>query len=210
MQSSMPLALVLAVSGVMSPSVLDFDSRNASAMGADQEYGDAVNVDVQVESRAEDIYVTRNVRVSRTAPTTFCAAAGFVAQFEDVYEYRAAGLDSSSRLTSVPTEVLGQQRACLATQDPTTAVLYGKGVVNGVSFTTRGTCVSRSNVPINGVISARCGEELTDLPPSYVGGQLVTNALSSRMPVGRESTPPGYVQSGVSIFRFWHQPRQER
>jgi hypothetical protein len=157
----------------------------------------------QNDSRVEDIYITRNIRVSRTAPTNFCAGAGFTAQFEEVYEYHAAATDRSGSMTSTDPKVLGQLRACLVTSGPASALLYGKGTLNGVTFTTRGPCVFRRDSPVSGFIVARCSEELEDLPPPYVGGQLVTNALSSSTPVGPDSSPPGYVQSGVSIFRLW-------
>jgi hypothetical protein len=169
-----------------------------------------VSLHAQADNAVEEIFVTRNVRVSRNAATNFCAAAGFKAQAEDVYEYHAAEINASGRYTSTRPQVLGQLRACIGSIDAATAVLWGKGVLNGVPFTTRGTCPFRSNFPTAGFITAHCGEELTDLPPSYVGGQLVTNALSSSMPVGPESTPSGYVQSGVTIFRLWRQTRGPR
>ena len=145
-------------------------------------------------------------RDGSTSPTTRWAA-DFKAQAEDVYEYHAIETNPSGHLTSNRAEVIGQLRACVGTTDATTAVLYGKGMVNGVTFTTKGTCAIRSNFPNAGFVLVACGEELTDLPPSYVGGQLVTNALSNSMPVGAGDNPSsGYVQSGVTIFRFWRQP----
>jgi len=201
------VVLVLAIGSAASPHIGAFDAANVRELEAQSGVrGNALPTD----RRVEDIYITRNVRVSRTAPTNFCAAAGFVAQYEEVYEYHAAGTDPSGSMTSTHPRALGELRACLAASDPTTAVLYGKGMLNGVTFTTRGTCVLRRDLPTSGFIVARCGEELTDLPQPFVGGQLVTNALSSSMPVGPDSSPPGYIQSGVSIFRLWRQPNDVR
>jgi hypothetical protein len=182
------------------PNVLEVNTRMEARRGAA----------LQTGSRVENIYITRNVRTSRTAPTSFCDAAGFMALYEEVYEYHAAETDPSGVMTFSNAKVLGELRACLVQSDATTALLYGKGMLNGVTFTTRGSCIFRRDLPTSGFIVARCSEELTDLPPEYVGGQLVTNALSSSTPVGPNSSPPGYVQSGITIFRLWRKPNGVR
>lgn len=200
MQSSRAVVLVMAV---VSAASLHIGASDTPKMRELKTPSGLSRADaLQTNRGVEEIYITRNVRVSRTAPSSFCAAGGFAAQYEEVYEYHAATNPSGS-MTSTHSKTLGELRACLASTDPATAVLFGKGVLNGVTFTTRGTCVLRRDLPTSGFIVARCGEELTDLPQPYVGGQLVTNALSSTVPIGPDSSPSGYVQSGVSIFRLW-------
>jgi hypothetical protein len=208
MRGSRIVVLLIAVVGSASlrgsasytPSLLEVKTRPEARRG------DAL----QTGNRVEDIYITRNVRTSRTAPTSFCAAAGFMALYDEVYEYHAAETDPSGAMTSTHAKVLGELRACLVQSDATTALLYGKGILNGVTFTTHGSCIFRRDLPTSGFIVARCSEELTDLPAEYVGGQLVTNALSSSTPVGPNSSPPGYIQSGVTIFRLWRKPNNVR
>jgi hypothetical protein len=157
----------------------------------------------------EDIYVARSLRLSRVAPTAFCAEGqvGFGnATFEDQYSFRATATRASDgKITNANGQEVGRLRACLgSTPDPLVVNFYAQGTLGGVSFTGRGECrVTRQDFPEPGITPSRCFLALTDLPAGYVGGQLTTNTVLSRQAIGEASDPPGYVQPSIATVRLW-------
>jgi len=79
-------------------------------------YFGATSVVAQTDKPVEDICITRNIRVSRSAPTAFCDAAGLAAQSEDAYEYHAVATDPSGRVATTMPKVIGQLHACIGSR----------------------------------------------------------------------------------------------
>jgi len=73
-----------------------------------------------------------------------------------------------------------------------------------VTFTGRGECrLAKRDYPEPGIVVVRCFLELSDLPSGYVGGQLTTNTITSRIRLGDKSDPPGYTQPSIATVRLW-------
>jgi hypothetical protein len=49
----------------------------------------------------------------------------------------------------------------------------------------------------------RCFLDLQGLPPNYIGGQLTSNTVLSRVAVGETSDPTGYTQPSIVTVRLW-------
>jgi hypothetical protein len=157
----------------------------------------------------EDIYVARSLRLSRVAPTAFCAEqqVGFgSATFEDDHTFLAITIAADDgRLTSVKGKQIGRIHTCLgATADPMVINFFGRGNLGPTSFTGHGDCrANRVDTPEPGVTAYRCFLELADLPAGYIGGQLTTNTITSRAVTGEVSDPSGYVQPSIATVRLW-------
>jgi hypothetical protein len=80
---------------------------------------------------------------------------------------------------------------------------YAEGVLGQISFSGRGECVTEPDYPEAGLTFQRCFLQLGELPDPYVGGQLTTNTINSRAPLGGVSDPPGYTQQSVATVRLW-------
>ncbi|HSG01054.1 MAG TPA: hypothetical protein VLA20_07975 [Vicinamibacterales bacterium] len=163
----------------------------------------------------EEIVILRSIRLSRVTPTDFCAPArtGFSpATAEDRYEFRAVATEAASgTVTDANGPRAGTLHTCLSpTSDPLIQSFYAEGEVGGMPLVGRGQCrrISR-DFPETGIILATCHLELTGLPPAYVGGQLTSNTVGSRLLLGPDSDPPGYTQPSIATVRLWKK-RQER
>jgi hypothetical protein len=44
---------------------------------------------------------------------------------------------------------------------------------------------------------------LSNLPGDYIGGQLTTNSMTSRKPLGTDTDPIGFTQSSIATIRLW-------
>ena len=74
----------------------------------------------------------------------------------------------------------------------------------GVHFVGSGDCfVVRGDTPAPGIAAVRCTMPLRDLPAPWTGGLLISNTLSSRLPFGPDTDPPGYHQSSFATIRLW-------
>ena len=161
------------------------------------------------DAGVEDVYVARSLRVSRVPATAFCAEAqvGFAgATIEDDHTFLAIALDQDDgRVTKAAGKQIGRIHTCLgATGDPLVLEFFGRGNLGSTSFTGRGECrANRADVPETGVTGYRCFLQLADLPTGYVGGQLTTNTIASRAPIGEVSSPAGYVQPSIATVRLW-------
>jgi hypothetical protein len=163
------------------------------------------------QSRAlvEEIVVLRSLRLSRITPTDFCAPSrtGFAAATqEDRYEFRAVATDAASgKVTNVTGARAGTLHACFGpTTDPQIVSFYAEGEVGSVPLIGRGQCrATKRDFPEPGILVSICQLDLTGLPSSYVGGQLTTNTLNSRIILGPNSDPPGYTQPSIATVRLW-------
>ena len=157
----------------------------------------------------EEIYVARSLRQSRGTHTAYCAQqrVGFAGStFEDQYSFQSiATRPSDGLVTNANVNTIGRLHACFgSTADPLTTNFYAEGVLGEVSFTGVGECrVARRDYPEPGMTVYRCFLELRGLPSGYVGGQLTTNTVASRQPVGEASDPAGYVQPSIATVRLW-------
>ena len=162
--------------------------------------------------RVEDIYVARSMRVSRLATTTdFCAEArtGFPdSAFDDQYTFHSPAVRGSDGLvidTNVAT--IGRLHGCLGSQASPNYGFYVEGALGAITFTGRGECrTAKRDFPEPGMTLTRCFLDLSDLPDGYVGGQLTTNTLGSRQPLGDQTDPPGYTQNSIATIRLWKRP----
>ena len=45
--------------------------------------------------------------------------------------------------------------------------------------------------------------ELGGLPQAYIGRQLTTNTIGTRIALGDRTDPPGYTQPSIATIRLW-------
>jgi hypothetical protein len=163
----------------------------------------------QSRDAVEEIVILRSLRLSRVTPTDFCAPSrtGFPpATQEDRYEFRAVATDAASgKVTNVSGARAGTLHACFGpTADPLIVSFYAEGEVGGVPLVGRGQCrATKRDFPEPGILSSTCQLDLTGLPSRYVGGQLTTNTLNSRITLGADTDPPGYTQPSIATVRLW-------
>jgi hypothetical protein len=168
-------------------------------------YGEEVNQSV------EEIYVVRSLRLSRDAPSSFCAAerTGFPnARSEDQYKFQSIAVDTENGMvTDANVKTVGTLRACFGpTDDPALFNFYAEGTLGRVSFQGSGQCrTPKRDYPELGANIHRCFLEIASLPGGYVGGHLTTNTVTSKQSIGVTSDPPGYVQPSIATIRLWRQ-----
>lgn len=160
------------------------------------------------ENEVEAIYITRSVRQSRVVPSDFCAPTktGFAPALEDRLTIKSVNTrPSDGRMTGTNDTDVGDMHICIGqAMDPTVLGSYAEGHVDGIAFTGIGDCrLVHGNLPEDGLLTHRCFLALSGLPEPYVGGFMVSSSLYSRMPFGQESSPPGYAQAGLMIFRLF-------
>ena len=160
-------------------------------------------------SQVEEIYVARAVRLSRIPPTRFCDASriGFAkALFEDHFDFRSIQTNpSDGRMVSSDAQVIGNMHVCFgATADPAKLSFHAEGTLSSVPFVGKGECLTvRRDFPERGITVMRCFLDLEGLPPNYIGGQLTSNTVLSRVAVGETSDPAGYTQPSIVTVRLW-------
>lgn len=157
----------------------------------------------------EEIFLARSLRLSRGAPTDFCAVArtGFKADYEDRYEF-SAPVVTSGRITDPMGLKIGSGRGCLdSVNNPAAANFYLSLQLGNIALSGRGDCrLSKTDFPEKGLTAYHCYVELSDPSGRYVGGLLTTNNITSRNAVGAVSDPPGYTQPSIATIRLWKKP----
>lgn len=158
----------------------------------------------------EDIDVVRLLRLSRIAPTDFCAATrtAFLqpATIEDRYELRAvATAATTGQVIDASGIAVGTLHACYGpTADARIYTFFGEGDIGQVAIVGRGQCrVTRRDFPEAGISAFACQLDLMPLTPGYVGGELTTNGLGSRSILGPDTSPAGYTQTSIATVRLW-------
>lgn len=157
----------------------------------------------------EEIYVAHAVRRSRMAPTSFCGESrtGFGKPiFEDRFGFRSIRTrPSDGRMVSSHGQVIGNMHVCFGvTADSATLNFYAEGTLSSVPFVGKGQCLTvSSDFPERGLTVMRCFLELQGLPANYIGGQLTSNTVLSRIAVGEASDPAGYTQPSIITVRLW-------
>ena len=159
----------------------------------------------QSVSPVEEIYVLRSLRETRVTPTEFCSSLEAPTS-EDYYTFRTVDLDAKTgRAESLSGETVGHIRGCFGKGANAADILfYGEFETNGVKGKARGDCKSGPpDFPEQGLRLFACYFALSDLPAPYVGGQLTTNSVNSRIITGDASEPAGYTQVSVATVRLW-------
>jgi hypothetical protein len=160
-------------------------------------------------SSTEEIFILRSVHLSRIPPTAFCGPdrTGNESPLnEGEYEFRAVETDASSgAVISASGPTVGRLQGCFgATPDPHVLSFYAEATVHGISWIGRGECQkTQSDFPEAGFALYVCHLGIAGLPDPYVGGQLSTNTVISRLPFGIRSDPPGYTQPSIASVRLW-------
>ena len=187
--------LVLIVMTVASPTVASGQGSRAASTPHRQ---------------VEEIYVSRAVRDSRTTtPTAFCdeIRIGFGRTlFEDRFTFRSIQTRPADGLVvNTDVQTIGNMRVCFGeTGDAATLNFHAEGTLAAVTFTGNGECLTvKRDFPENGLTVMRCYLEVGSLPAGYVGGQLTTNTVLSRLVVGPVSDPEGYTQPSIVTIRLW-------
>lgn len=189
------IAFVAAMTLVMAPPAVAL-----SAQGHNRPGGEAGGV--------EDIYVGRSWRESRQPPTDFCAPerTGFGRpSVEDTYTFRSIEARGSDGLVvNANVAVIGTLRACFGPLAESGSFFYAEGKLGEVPFTGRGECrTTRRDHPEAGMSAQRCFMELGGLPQAYIGRQLTTNTIGTRIALGDRTDPPGYTQPSIATIRLW-------
>jgi hypothetical protein len=162
-------------------------------------------------SGVEEIYVARSWRESRVTPTDFCAQSRTnfdKLTSEDHYTFRSISIQTSNgRMIDNDVQTIGRLRACFgSTPDPKLQNFYAEGALGEITFRGRGEClIYKEDYPEPGIISLRCFLHLSGLPLPYFAGELTTNSIRSRNPLGGVSDPPGYTQPSIATIRLWKQ-----
>ena len=165
----------------------------------------------KTSAQVEDIYVAHAQRESRSAPTAFCDQnrIGFGrALFEDRFTLRSIQTRSADGLVvNADVQTIGNMRVCFGvTADSATLNFHAEGTLAGVAFTGTGECLTvKRDFPERGITVMRCFLDLGILPAGYVGGQLTSNTVLSRVAVGGVSDPEGYTQPSIVTVRLWKQ-----
>jgi len=165
--------------------------------------------DLGPRASTEEIFIIRSVHLSRVPPTAFCDSARTgnpTTLNEGEYEFRAVTTEASSGLvTSAGGPTVGRLKGCFgATPDPRVLSFYAEAVVHEIAWIGRGECQNtRNDFPEAGFALNACHLDIADLPDGYVGGQLSTNTVISRQPLGMQSDPPGYAQPSIATVRLW-------
>ncbi len=160
-------------------------------------------------AEAEDIYVARAVRESRGAPTAFCdkGRIGFGgALFEDRFTLRSIQVRPADGLVvNADVQPIGTMHVCFGvTADSATLNFHAEGHLAAVAFIGKGECLTvKRDFPEPGITVMRCFLELGNLPAGYIGGQLTSNTVLSRVAVGGVSEPEGYTQPSIVTVRLW-------
>jgi hypothetical protein len=157
----------------------------------------------------EEIYVIRSVRVSRIAPTEYCAQSktGFPdTVFEDKYVFHpvTTRAEDGAILSTVGKDIASLHACFGKTTDPNLLNFYAEGELAGIQFTGRGKCTSlKADSPEAGLNESTCFLDLGGLKYPYAAGLLTTNTLRSRNIIGDKSDPPGYIQPSIATVRLW-------
>jgi hypothetical protein len=157
----------------------------------------------------EEIYVARSVRESRATPTEFCSKArsGVTdSTVEDQYTFRSIAIRTSDgRVFDANVNTIGSVRACFGrTSNPAVFEFYGDILLGRTAMKGFGECqLAKSDFPEQGLSVFRCFLELSNLPSDYIGGQLTTNSMTSRKPLGTDTDPIGFTQSSIATIRLW-------
>jgi hypothetical protein len=160
-------------------------------------------------SQVEEIYVAHAVRQSRTIPGGFCEEGriGFgKALFEDRFAFQSIQTrPTDGRMVSSDVQAIGTMHVCFgATADSAVLNFHAEGTLASVPFVGKGECLTvKRDFPERGITVMRCFLDLQGLPPSYVGGQLTSNTVLSRVAVGGASDPAGYTQPSIVTVRLW-------
>jgi hypothetical protein len=81
---------------------------------------------------------------------------------------------------------------------------YGQILLGSTALKGFGECkLAKSNFPEQGMTVFRCFLDLSSLSGKYIGGQLTSNTVVSRKPIGTESDPAGYTQLSIATIRLW-------
>ena len=161
----------------------------------------------RLDDEVEEIYIGRNIRESRSAPTEFCTQTrtGFAATAEDRYTLRSiATRATDGRMIGANANVIGRFHACIGTPDAVALKFYAEGTLGRISLTVVGDCRAlKQDFPETGITASACAFDVRDLPTEYIGGQVTTNTVRSRSTIGDKSDPPGYIQPSVVTIRLW-------
>lgn len=157
----------------------------------------------------ESIYNFRLIRVSRTAPTTFCQATGWPVLYEDrfdAYSYRTRAVDG--RVVETATQKIGTFEACFGvkTLSPFVLNFFAEFDIGTLHIAGVGECAQQFvNFPVMGASFYNCSQNLSS--PGYVGGQLVTSTASGPAPI-EDSDPNvlGIHETSLATIRLWRQP----
>ena len=159
--------------------------------------------------KKEDIYVIRSIRLSREAPSEYCAPAhtGFPdPAFEAKFVFHPVTTRAGDgAVISTEGQKAASLHACFGkTADPRLLTFYGEGELAGIFFIGRGQCNRlKADFPEPGITVSTCFLELNGLKDPYKGGILTTSTVDSRNPLGETSDPPGYTQPSIATVRLW-------
>jgi hypothetical protein len=160
----------------------------------------------------EEIYLLRSIREQRQSIVADgCAAAksGFDPYADDAERWfsfwSVVTRTVDGKAIDVKHTRVGQLRACFGpTQDRTRQNFYAEIRLGAIDFRGRGECVALMiDFPQPGLFPVRCHLILSDLPPSFIGGLLTTNTMTSGARFGGESQPSGYTQASIATLRLW-------
>jgi len=166
----------------------------------------------EVGAGVEEIQIHRTVRIEHhRGASPACAAAPFPVVTEDVYElWSLRTRPEDSRVVNSHVERVGSFRACIGgLKEGLPLRMYTMITLKDLSYTGIGECnPPNAQPPVRTVLALHCVIALSDLPPEYSGGLVVSSTLA---PVTGPDQPVdahvrGYLSTSVLIVRIWKKP----
>lgn len=159
----------------------------------------------------ESIYVLRSIRESHAPTADGCVASrtGFAPypsdaeRFFSFWSVRTHAGDG--RVVDAGQSRVAALRGCFGpTEHPARQHFFAEIDLGGLAFEGHGECLALGvDVPEPGLFPVRCQLVLSGLPAPFVGGLLTTNTITSKVPFGGDSDPPGYTQASIATIRLW-------
>jgi len=168
----------------------------------------------EVRAGVEEIYIHRTVRAEhQRGATPACAVAPFPSMNEDLYElWSLETRASDSHVVDSHVERVGSFRACLGAFEAGRPLrMYTMTTLKGLTYTGLGECnPTQGQPPVRTALLLNCVADLSDLPPEYSGGVVVSSSLAPL--TGRDQPVDahvhGYLSTSVIVVRLWKKPKQ--
>jgi|GEM_PF-1087925 len=163
----------------------------------------------EVSAGLEEIHVVRTVRIEHArGATEKCAAAPFPVVTEDVFEtWSIETQPNDGRIIDTRRQPVGSFRGCIGQMAEGRALqMFVVGTMNDVPYTSLVECrAPPAPGPLRTLLALTCVGSLTDLPPAYAGGLMVSSTLAPVL--GRDQPVdahvPGYLSTSVITTRLW-------
>lgn len=166
----------------------------------------------EISAGLEEISILRTTRSAHTRGNTpACAAAPFTSVNEDIYDLWSVSTAEEGRLVDSHVAPVGSFLACFGPLEQGKPLLmYTTFRMQGLTFSGAAECnPPKSQPPVRTLLALNCTMSMTDLPPEYAGGWIVSSSLAPVL--GRDQPVDahvhGYLSTSVLVIRLWKKPK---